>query len=302
MKLGTWSASLALAALTSATSVPASAQGPMPSQSVRECAQAYESSQDHRRADALSLARSEFARCAQDDCPEFIRTDCARWSKEAAVAQPTVIFAAQRGDLDLSDVRVSLADRLLTERLRGEALELDPGSYDFQFETRGSAAIIRHVVVRAGDKNALVQVEFPAATERRAAARASAAGAALPASAGLRATAPAASSGPRVLPWTLLALGAASLGTGVGLSVWGHSNENELRATCSPNCTDSQVKAVHTKYVLGDLSVGVGLLSVSLAAYLFVSHGDSERITRPALPLALVPSPHGALAIYGARF
>ncbi len=297
--------SVALAAIATATSAAVFAQGPAPSASVRECAQAYESSQDHRRADALSLARSEFARCARDDCPEFIRTDCTRWSKEAAVAQPSVVFTAKRGDRDLNDVRVSLADRVMLERLPGQAVELDPGSYDLQFETSGSAAITRHVVVRAGDKDLLVQVEFPAAAERRLAARAkgaSAASVARSAAAERRSTALAASDGPRVLPWTLLALGAASLGTGVGLSVWGRSDENQLRDSCAPNCTDAQVKAVHTKYVLGDLSVGVGLLSVSLAAYLFVSDRDSERATSGALPLSVVPGPRGALAVYGARF
>ncbi|MET0794560.1 MAG: hypothetical protein ABW061_23775, partial [Polyangiaceae bacterium] len=232
MKRRRWCTDFALAVALSLNGAAAHAEGAAPSRSVQECAQAYENSQEHRRAGALSSARSEFARCEQADCPEFIRIDCARWSKEAELAQPTVVFSAKRGALDLSAVRVSVGERVLVERLQGQAVELDPGEYDFQFETAGSATITRHAVVRAVDKEQLVQVEFAGLAESSAAFHP--AGPSESVSKPSARELPRPGAGPprarsRVLPWTLLAFGAASLGTGVGLSLWGRADENRLR-------------------------------------------------------------------------
>ena len=289
-----WPASVVLAALLSFPSVPASAQGGADKDSVRECARAYENSQEHRRAGELSAARSEFARCRQDDCPEFIHDDCSRWSKEAEAAQPSVLFSAKRDNRDVRDVRVSTDERVLAEQLQGQAVELDPGGYDLRFETPGSDAVVRHVMLQVGDKNHLVEVEFapliPAAPS------------AVTAHSKRSPDSAPAQSGSQLLPWTLLAVGATSIGTGVGFALSGRNRENSLHDSCSPNCSDAQVRPVHTKYLLSDLSFGVGLLSVSLAAYLFVSNRAADPAARATMPLTVTAVPNGVLAGYGARF
>jgi hypothetical protein len=297
--LGRGPASMLLLALIGLHAAPAHADGAAPRYALQACALAYENSQEHRRAGALSVARSELARCAQEDCPEFIRSDCTQWSKETEAEQPTVVFAAKRSSRDLNEVRVSIGDRVLARGLPSQTIELDPGSYDIQFEPPGGAAIVRHAVIRAGDKNLLVQVEFAPAPERPASSPSSAGA---PASAALRTDAASPSDGPRVLPWTLLGVGAASIGAGVGFALWGHSTENHLRDTCSPNCTDSEVRPVRTKYLLGDLSVGVGLASVSVAAYLLLSHRASEQRAEPALPVTVAAGPSSVFAACGVRF
>jgi hypothetical protein len=282
------------------------AQGPAPSSSVQQCALAYENSQEHRRAGAISSARLEFARCEQDDCPAFIRSDCSRWSKEAEADQPTLIFSAKSGTRDMLDVQVSTGGRVLVERLSERTVELDPGEYDFLFEATGGGAVVQHAVIAAGDKNRLVRAEFaPAAPVHTAAARPRRLPAAAPtprmeASQSEAAITPA--PGPGALPWLLFAVGAASVGAGGGLSVWGRSSETRLRDTCSPNCTDSQVRAVRTKYLLADVSFGVGLASLSAAAYFFLRQPAPEHVAKGPLPLTVVASPRGVLAAYGASF
>jgi hypothetical protein len=277
---------------------PARAEGSASSYALQACALAYENSQEHRRAGALSVARSELARCAQDDCPEFIRTDCAQWSKEIEAEQPTVVFAAKRGRRNLEEVRVSIGDRALAAQLPSQAIELDPGSYDIQFETPGSSAVVQHAVIRAGEKNQLVQVEFTAAPEHPAGPAPT--GGAPPATAEVRTELASPSAGPRALPWVLLGAGAASIGVGMGLALWGQSSENQLRSTCSPNCTNAEVRSVRTKYVLGDISVGVGLVSVSVGAYLLLSGRGSEHTAQ--LPVTVIADPSRVFAAYGARF
>jgi hypothetical protein len=274
------------------------------SPALQECARAYENSQEHRGAGAISAARLELERCRRDDCPAFIRSDCSRWSKEVAAQQPSVIFIAKRGRQELTDVRVSAGDRVLIEHLADRAVELDPGEYDFRFETGDGEIAFLHTLIQAGNKDRLVQVEFaPSAPAPSSAAQPAGSGEATARSepAGQRsAAAPAA--GPPVLPWVLLAVGAASLGTGAGLSLWGHNQELELRETCAPTCTDSQVQPVRTKYLLGNISFGVGLVSLSAAAYLFLRHPASDRVAEAALPLTVVAGPSSVQAAYGARF
>ena len=276
----------------------ARAEVPAASYSLQACALAYENSQEHRRAGALSVARSELARCAQEDCPEFIRADCAEWSKETEVEQPTVVFAARRGSRNLEAVRVSIGDRTLAVQLLSQAIELDPGSYDIQFETPGSPTVVQHAVIRAGEKNQLIQAEFVAPPEHPADPAPTAGAPPLPAAA--QAELHSRSAGPRTLPWALLGVGAASIGAGMGLSLWGRSRETQLRDTCSPNCTSSEVQSVRTKYILGDISIGVGLASMSVAAYLFFTGRGSEHTAQ--LPVTVVAGPSRVFATYGARF
>ena len=280
------------------------------SSALQECARAYENSQEQRGAGAIFSARLELQRCRRDDCPAFIRSDCSRWSNEVEAQQPTVIFSAKRGSQPLTEVRVTIGDRVLVERLNERAVELDPGEYDFRFETSDGGRIVLHALIQPGNKDRLVQVEFAPSAQAQTAhvdqrpprSAAHSAGSAEPTVRGPAAEkrAPAAPAG--VLPWVFLAVGAASLGTGVGLSVWGHNQELHLRETCAPTCTDAQVQPVSTKYLLSNISFGVGLVSLSTAAYLFLRQPGPERIAEGALPVTVVAGPSSVQATYGARF
>jgi len=300
-----WPTSLALSMLLSfAGRAVARGDGVDANPAVRECARAYESAQVQRGAGAISSARPELERCRRDECPAFIRSDCSRWSRELEAEQPTVIFSAKRDGRELIQVRVSVGDRVLLERLDARAVELDPGEYDFRFETSDGSFVVRHVRIQAFNKDRLVQVEFApsapahhAAAPKAASAELAATNEALP-----KPTAAAVGKGPGVLPWALLAVGAASIGAGAGLAVWGHSNEVHLRDTCSPHCTDAEVQPVHTKYLLSDISFAVGLVTLPVAAYLFLRQPGSEQAGTGTLPVTVVASTNGIQASYGARF
>ena len=64
----------------------------------------------------------------------------------------------------------------------------------------------------------------------------------------------------------------------------------------------AQVQPVRTKYLLSNISFGVGLVSLSTAAYLFLRQPGSERIAEGALPVTVVAGPSSVQATYGARF
>jgi hypothetical protein len=231
-----------------------------------QCAQAYEQGQVQRKSGGLLQARSTLQQCAQDECPDFIRNDCLGWFAEIQNDVPSLVFAAKSQGRDLSDVRVSLGSRVLTPRIDGQVLELDPGEYDFRFESPGMQAQTVHFVLVTGERHRLIQVDLvPVATV-----------AAEPAKATVRPR-------PRslLLPGILVGVGVVGLGGFAGLGAWGHSNESKLELSCSPNCSKDKVSEVRTKYLLADVSLGVGVASLALGAYFFLRQdsGDAPPVT-----------------------
>jgi hypothetical protein len=93
-------------------------------------------------------------------------------------------------------------------------------------------------------------------------------------------------------------LGAAALGSFAFFALTGKSDENDLRDSCSPNCPESDVDSVRTKYLVADISLGVGIASLGAATWLFVTSRNERREsahrTPPVLGLALQPTRGGA--------
>jgi hypothetical protein len=234
------------------------------------CAQAYEQAQEQRQSGKLLEARARLQMCVRDACPEFIRSDCLTWNDELRADIPTVVFAARSAGRDLSDVRVSLGQRLLTAHIDGEALELDPGIYDFEFRPIGMQAMTQHVLISRGVKNRLLLAEF--APPGNGPARDS--GTALPRQVERS----------WVLPAIFGGVGALGLAAFAGIAASGHSAESELEKTCSPHCNEDQVASVRTKYIIADVSLLVGVGSIGLASYFILRKNAAPRAeSRPAL-------------------
>jgi len=90
----------------------------------------------------------------------------------------------------------------------------------------------------------------------------------------------------RLVPYALAGVGILGLAGFTTFAILGNSQAGDLERTCAPNCQPGQVDSVKTKYHLADVSLGVGLVSVGVATYLWVrTHGRevSERKTTTAL-------------------
>jgi hypothetical protein len=227
-----------------------------------QCVQAYEQGQIQRKTGGLLEARSTLQQCAQDECPDFIRNDCLEWFAEVQNDVPSLVFAAKSQGRDLSDVRVSLGSRVLTSRIDGQLLELDPGEYEFRFESPGMQSQTKHFVLATGERHRLVQVDL---VPLSVAAAEEAVPTALP---------------PRkrslLLPGIFVGVGAVGLGGFAGLGAWGRTQESKLELTCAPHCRKGQLSDVRTKYLLADVSLGVGVVSLALGAYFFLRQDDGE--------------------------
>lgn len=251
------------------------------------CAQAYEQAQEQRQSGKLLEARVQLETCAQDACPEFIRSDCLNWDSEVRTEIPTVVFAARSAGTDLSDVQVSAGQRVLTTHINGEAVELDPGEYDFEFSATGMKPLTQHVLLARGERNRLLRAELSPLVKDISV------GEAPPSLTGARRS--------WALPVVFGGFGVAGLaGFGV-FGAWGHAAESNLKDTCSPRCSKSQISSVRTKYAVADISLAVGVASLGLATYFALREGPEQR-DQLSSPIDVRANAQGLSAIYQGAF
>jgi hypothetical protein len=72
------------------------------------------------------------------------------------------------------------------------------------------------------------------------------------------------------------ALGVVALGSFAYFGVRALNDASNLRETCAPVCEHSDVRNVKTENVISGVSLGVGLVSLGLAAWILVSHSSKR--------------------------
>jgi len=223
----------------------------------RACVEAHEEAQRLRIAGDLLAARDELRACSGEACPGLVQRDCVGWLREVEAAIPSVIVSARDpAGMDRSDVRVFVDGKLALGSLKGEALEIRPGERQLRFEAAGAAAVEQRVLINTGEKNRLIRVVIGAP-------RAEASGAAV------------SRPGPPILPIALGVAGLVAVGSGIALDLSGSAGLSDLRATCAPRCAEADVDATRTKIIVGDTLLGVGVVAIGAAVFLWLTHDDS---------------------------
>jgi hypothetical protein len=265
----------------------AHAAAPATPLSNEECAGAYEQAQEQRKSGRLVAARDTLQLCAREECPGFIRDDCSAWHAEVQAELPTLVFSATSGGRDLTEVHVAAEGRVLATRLEGQTIELDPGEYDLTFTAQGLRPQRENVVVARGERNRLVRVELAPLTPSVAPV------------APVRIEPP-----PRsfTAPAVLAGVGLVGVGGFVALGAWGRSSESRLADTCSPRCASDDVASTRAKYVLADVSLGVGVASLALAAYTFFRGSPGPAPSSSSQGVGVQASSTDWRMTYGGRF
>jgi hypothetical protein len=96
------------------------------------------------------------------------------------------------------------------------------------------------------------------------------------------------------LPLTFAGIGVVGLAGFVTFASLGKSEQRELEATCAPDCVRGDVDAVRTKYLVADVSLGVAVVSLGVAGYLWLTaQGRAERAPSQAWSVGVVPGRRG---------
>ena len=254
---------------------------PAVAQDREACVDAYEQGQVAMRRGKLTAARAELQRCLSDACPGMLRSDCAIWLKEVDGRVPSVLLSATTMSAgarrSLTNVRVLVDGFVVKKQLDGSAVDVDPGGHTFRFEPEGGTPVELNVVVREGEKLQPVAVEVTLPTAPSPVAE--------PVPLPVRTIdhAPrsgAADSAPVPVPSTVYALaavGAAAAGGFVAFAVMGNSGHRDLEP-CKPACASSDVNIVRTKYIVADVMLGLSLVALGAAAYIYFTRQNDAPV------------------------
>jgi hypothetical protein len=237
------------------------------------CISAHEQSQILRRAGRLRAARAELVVCAHPACPEAASVPCHRWLGEVDASTPSVVVGARdRSGQAVVDVRVECDGTLLVQGLDGRSVPVDPGRHLFRFVASGSAPVEREIVILEGEKNRRLDVAFGGGAAAQAPAKAARESATTSGPRGERTTNP--------LVYVFGAVGIAGVAAFAVLAGSGLAMESELRDSgCSPNCSRDEISDIKTRYLVGDVALGVGVVALGAAAWFLFS-----RSSRPSAP------------------
>jgi hypothetical protein len=289
----------------------------------------------------LHEAREQLQACLQSSCAG-LRPKCSAMNVKLLAAMPTVVFAVtDAAGNPQTDVRVTVDGELVTSKLDGMALPVEPGVREFTFATDAGVFAKQRVMLLEGQRDRPIEVTMNKATpaaQTAPAARPVAMAATMapmqtPAAEKAASDEKPAPDGPSqdersvegpprteaaprestrdgswalphsALPYILGGAGVAAVVAGGLLTYWGNKDNTELENQCKPNCNPSDADHVKALYVASDISFGVGLAALGVTTWLFASSRSAERAAAPsAAALSVTPTPSGAFASVSGAF
>jgi hypothetical protein len=247
---------LIVAAVLAAMTAPFAGVRTARAEGASECVKGFEAGAAAREHGKLRDARKHFVTCAVETCPKTLRIDCARLIDDVDASLPTVVFGAKDAhDGDLFDVSVLVDGERVVGHEQGKAVPLDPGPHVVRFERPGSKPVEERVLLRAGEHNRSIIAKFVGAPSEPPEKKP-----------------PAKEEGG--VPTSAIvfgALGLAAVGSFTLFGVLGAQEKDRLRGSCAPGCSDDEVSALKGRYIAADISLGVGIVALGLAAYFLIS-------------------------------
>jgi hypothetical protein len=236
----------------------------------RVCFESAAEGQRLERAGKLTEARASFVACAQKSCPTEVVSHCEEWLRDVTNTIPSVVLVGQDAKgRDVTDAATTIDGVPVRNAFSGTALSLDPGPHRLHFVRPGSAPVDLTLVARVHEKERRVDVVFR----------------------DLEAPVPAAA-------WVLGSVGIVGLGLFAGFGIYGVTQRASLG--CDVGCSSDSYSQVRREFVTADVSLGVGLISLAGATWVFLarSHKPPEESAR----LGLSPVVAGRSAGFAFRF
>jgi hypothetical protein len=255
--------------------------------------EAVQQTESMRAAGQYRAARTRLLECVNAQCGGDVRRRCATALQKLDAVTPSIVLRAHLANgNDVAEVSVRMGGEQLASSLNGMAIPVDPGEHQLVFERAGLAPVSRTVTVREGEKFRAIDVQLepngPAASPQAAPQNSSSFG----------------FDQRLALGGTLIGVGVVGLASSVWIGTTARSDEKELQEqNCKPYCGDAAVDSIRTRYLLSNISLGVGLVALGSATWVLLS--GPNRPSEPVSDLAglsLVAGSDGAFASYGHQF
>ncbi len=215
------------------------------------CIAAAEDGQKLRDDGHFLSARARFVTCGQEDCPSPVRGDCLKWLDELDKRTPTVVVAATSHGKDAPDVRVTIDGVVVSSRLDGRPIPVDPGEHRVRYETAHEEAIAETIIVREGEKDRALRVRFsPDVVPARPAP---------------------------TLAYGMTGVAAAGVASFALFAILGYSNIQSCTGNPSGCDIASSKTQTLTEFVIADVSLGIAVIAAAVATWAFIKHGTVRR-------------------------
>ncbi|WP_438030780.1 hypothetical protein [Sorangium sp. So ce233] len=230
---------------------------------VAQCVSAHAEVQRLRKNHQLLEAGRALKACARSACPAPVLRDCGAWVDEIERMTPSVVFNITSRGEQVAGSRVLVDGQLVELSSSGAPLKLDPGKHTYRVEHGGYRPVAREIILFEGQRFLQLNVALEPLVDARAP------------EAQVQAT-----ELHRPVPASTYVLAGVGVAGAASFAVWGlmgRSEKDELERTCRPRCTDSDLSAVRTKYLIADISLGVGAAAFVGAALTYLLRPTEER-------------------------
>ncbi len=233
-----------------------------------ECMRAHVATQQLRIDGKLVEAAKQVRICTNASCPGPIVADCGTWMGELEQATPSIVFEIEIDGHAVTEAKVSVDSVPVADW--SKAVDVDPGTHSIRVEVPSFPAHEEQVQMAQVHRMRLVSVQF----------------------ASLKAGTPPGDATPRPVPvvvYPLFGVGLAGLaGFGVFAGL-GRAKQTDLEHGCEPHCTRHDLAPMKTDYLVGDISLGVGVAALIGSAVGFFVRPTAKPATLPQVTLGVAP-------------
>lgn len=236
-------------------------------------------------------ARERLLQCVNAQCGGDVRRHCAAALQKLDGVTPSIVIRAEdaQGN-DVADVAVSMDGEPLVSSLDGMAIPVDPGEHVLSLERPGRPRVSQRFVIKQGEKFHSLEVHLEPAPPPLTPPPTDAA------------SVPAAWDGRLAAEATLVGVGVAGLVGFTWLGLNARSHESDLKE-CRPGCSTGRVDSVRKRYLLSNISLGVGVVALGSATYLLLTGSPSKALAEPRdLGLEFLAGPGVGFATYAHEF
>ena len=280
-------------AATPSAAAPAADAAPPPAAEAPKspaetCSAAYERTQTEKLAGHYVAASAAALECSQLQCNSAIVQECVRFYSALEQETPTLVFSARKAEGgELTDVRVEMDGKLVSEQITGRPFATDPGPHNFVFVHKKRGLLRLSETARVGDKARVLEVTFADPNAKPGAPKDGAV--------------PEKKGGVPVATWVLGGIGVVGLGAFTYFRLSGVSDYNRMNGEngCSPNCSPDEVDPVRNKFTYSYISLGVGAAALVGAGAFFLANRSSSGNTVQA---GIAPRGDGAMAAVKTTF